>query len=315
MQMSSNKPWAGWAMALLATFALSTTAPAGRAAIRGGMNPTALLAARYILAWALMSITLGAARRQPDPAPGSEAPSPDYTIGRLKSMKIDRRGIALCGLAGLASGATANLYFWSFSRINASIAAMLTSVYPLVVLILLALRGERFSLLRGVRLALGIAGVYLLLGPSGQVDVLGAILALLAATSFALQVVIVQWYLGPYPVRVVAYWIITVTALIVLGLWLASGAPWYVPGWQSWVAIGVLVVVSTYLSRLAMFRAIQEIGSGQVALLSPLETLMAVLWSIAFLQESLSPLQWLGGSLILSSALLATVRSRHAASY
>ena len=63
-----------------------------------------------------------------------------------------------------------------------------------------------------------------------------------------------------------------------------------------------------------MFRAIQEIGSGQLALLSPLETLLAILWSVAFLQESLSLFQWFGGSLILSSALLAAFRSKRAVS-
>ncbi|MBN1147064.1 MAG: DMT family transporter [Anaerolineales bacterium] len=306
--MSSNKSALGWGMALIATFALSTTAPVGRAAIKAGMNPTALLAARYCLAWALLSLTLSVTRRSPGLASEPAA-------SRSSSLRIDRRGIVLCSLAGLASGAATNLYFWSLSRINASISAMLISIYPLAVLLLLALRGERFSLLSGARLALGIAGVYMLLGAGGQVeDAQGALLALLSAASFAIQLVIVQWYLGPYPVKVVANYIVAVTALVVLGLWLASGAPWYVPGWQGWLEIGVLAVISTYISRLAMFRAIQEIGSGQVALLSPLETLLAVIWSLVFLQESLSLIQGLGGGLILSSALLAASQSRRPAS-
>jgi len=293
--MRIDKSWIGWAMAFLATGALSTTAPVGRAAILAGINPTALLAARYTIAAVLLSATLRL------------IPSPNSS---QKSSQIDRKGLLLCGVAGIASGAATLSYFWSFSRINASISAMLVSLYPLIVLVLLALRGERFTFLKSLRLGLGVGGVYLLLGPGGNLDALGVILALFSALSFAIQLVIIQWYLGFYPSRLITYYVVAITALLVAGFWLVGGATWYVPGWQVWLAIIFLAVVSTYLSRLAMFSAIQTLGSGQVALLSPLETLLAVIWSIAFLQERLSLFQWIGSSLILASALLIIVQPR-----
>jgi drug/metabolite transporter (DMT)-like permease len=288
-QMRTDKAWFSWMMAFLATAALSTTAPVGRAAILAGMNPTALLAARYTIAAILLSATL---RFTTHPQANS------------RRNQIDLRGLLLCSAAGVASGAATLSYFWSFSRINASISAMLVSLYPLIVLVLLALRGERFTLLNSLRLGLGAGGVYLLLGPGGVVDAWGVILALISALSFATQLVIIQWYLSVYPSRLVTYYVVSITALLVAGLWLVSGAEWRVLGWQVWLAIIFLAVVSTYLSRLAMFSAIQALGSGQVALLSPLETFLAVVWSIAFLRESLSPFQWIGGILILASAML-----------
>jgi drug/metabolite transporter (DMT)-like permease len=283
-------------MAFLATAALSTTAPVGRAAILTGINPTALLAARYTIAAILLSATLRLTS------------SPQVNSGR---DRIDQKGLLLCATAGLASGAATLTYFWSFSRINASISAMLVSLYPLIVLVLLALRGERFTFLMSLRLGLGIGGVYLLLGPGGMVDTWGVILALISALSFATQLVIVQWFLGAYPSRLVTYYVVTITALLVGSLWLVGGADWYVSGWQVWLAILFLAVVSTYLSRLAMFSAIQTLGSGQVALLSPLETFLAVVWSIAFLRESLSLFQLFGGILILASAALILARPEH----
>jgi drug/metabolite transporter (DMT)-like permease len=293
--MRTDKSWIGWTMAFLATAALSTTAPVGRGAILAGMNPTTLLAARYTIAAILLSATLRFI----------SAPNPNQ-----RGIQIDRRGLMLCGAAGVASGAATLSYFWSFSRINASISAMLVSLYPLIVLVLLALRGERFTFLKSLRLGLGVGGVYLLLGPGGKVDALGVSLALTSALCFAVQLVIIQWYLGTYPSSLVTYYVVATTALLVAGLWLVGGAAWYVPGWQVWAAIIVLAVVSTYLSRLAMFSAIQSLGSGQVALLSPLETLLAVVWSVAFLQESLSLIQWAGGSLILASAVLILSKPR-----
>ncbi|MEZ4638614.1 MAG: EamA family transporter [Caldilineaceae bacterium] len=43
-------------------------------------------------------------------------------------------------------------------------------------------------------------------------------------------------------------------------------------------------------------------------MLNPLEILLAVIWSILFLHERLSLTTWLGGGLILFSALLAIQR-------
>jgi len=284
-------------MAFLATGALSTTAPVGRAAILAGMNPTALLVARYAIAALLLNTTLHFI---------------PLSNSNPKRSQIDHRGLLLCGAAGIASGAATLTYFWSFSRINASISAMLVSLYPLIVLVLLALHGERFTGLKSLRLALGISGVYLLLGPGGNLDSWGVILALISALSFAIQLVIVQWYLSIYPSRIVTYYVVAITALLLAAIWLIGGPAWHVPSWQVWLAIIFLAVVSTYLSRLAMFSAIKTLGSGQVALLSPLETFLAVVWSIVFLQESLNPFQWIGGSLILASAMLIMAQTRRA---
>ncbi len=139
---------------------------------------------------------------------------------------------------------------------------------------------------------------------------LGALLVLVAAVTYAIHLVLVQWFLRDYGVGAVATYIAVGMTAIVVGTWLAQGAEWHDPGWQGWLAIGALAVVGTYLAHLAMLSAIRGIGSGQTALLAPLETLLAVLWSILLLHERLTLPQWLGGSLIGLSALLAVRRLR-----
>ncbi len=278
----------GWTMAITATVALSTVAPVGRAAILVGMHPTTLLVARYTLASILLGLTLRFT-----------------TAGRLN---IDRRGLLMCSVAGVANGVATVAYFWALSRISASIASMLISLYPLVVLVLLALRGERLSAHKLIRLGLGITGVYLLLGPGGQVDGLGVLLALIAAASYAVYLVIIQWFLSSYPIQSTTYYVVMTMTVLILGLWLVQDAEWYVSGQQGWIAILIIALVGTYLARLATFRAVQGVGSAQLALLAPLETLLVVFWSLLFLGERLTLYQWLGGSLILLSALLARQR-------
>jgi drug/metabolite transporter (DMT)-like permease len=71
-----------------------------------------------------------------------------------------------------------------------------------------------------------------------------------------------------------------------------------------------LAVVSTFIARLLLFSGIRRLGSGQFALLAPLETLLTVIWSYLFLQERLTAIQWAGGLLILFSMVLAVQRLR-----
>ena len=59
-------------------------------------------------------------------------------------------------------------YFWGLTRIESSMAAMIISVSPLLVLSMLALRGERFTYRHIIRVALALVGVYLLIGPGGR---------------------------------------------------------------------------------------------------------------------------------------------------
>jgi drug/metabolite transporter (DMT)-like permease len=275
-------------MAIFAIFAFSLSPPIAKAVITQGMDPTALLALRFFVAALLLVSTIGVI-----------APN---------RLRIDRSGFLRCVGAGLALGSMTLAFYWSFTRIEASVASMILALYPLVVLGLLALRGEKFTYINTIRLALGLGGVYLLIGPGGQVDLLGTLLVLCACCAFGLYLVILQWFLQDYDTQTVAMYVVATMSVLTAGLWLVQGAEWYVPGWQSWLAIGVLVVINTYLAQQALFAAVRSIGSGQMALLGPLETLLTVLWSFIFLHERLSVLQWIGGSLILSSMLLAVQR-------
>jgi drug/metabolite transporter (DMT)-like permease len=151
-------------------------------------------------------------------------------------------------------------------------------------------------------------GVYLLIGPSGDVNWTGALLALLATILFSFQLAATQWLLVGYPVRSIVFYVTIIMAAFVVGWWVILGAPWTDLGPGQWAIVLVLAIVSTVVARLAYYGAVGRIGSGQLALFGPLETLLSVIWSILFLNEQLSPVQFLGGALILFSAMLAVER-------
>lgn len=284
--------WLGWTLAVASTIAFSMSTVLGKAAIIIGLNPTTLLVVRFGIATFLLAASIAVT-------------TPDR-------LRIDRKGFLIATTAGVINGIGALCFFWALTRIDASIATMIYSLNPLVVLGLLALRGEKLTYRHIIRLLLGVSGVYLLVGPgaapAGGVDWLGVLLVLGNILSVAIELALVQWFMQGYGTRTVTLYVLLSMLGVIVAYWLAQGAEWHDPGWQGWLVIGSLALICTYFAWLAMFTGIRYIGSGQVALLIPLETLLSVLWAFLFLRERLTAWQSAGGLLILLSALLAIRR-------
>jgi drug/metabolite transporter (DMT)-like permease len=287
---SRRLPWLGWAMALLATLAFSIVPPIGKAAITQGVDPMILVMLRLAITAVLLGGTLA--------------------ITAPRQLRIDQRSLWICVVSGLANGVGMLMFFFALTRLHASIGSMIFSLNPVLTLSLLALRGERFTYRNTIRLTLGVTGVYFLIGPGGQVDWGGVLLAFGAVITAPVQVLLMQWYLQDADPMAVTFYTVATMALVAAGGWLLQGAGWDTPAWQGWLLIGTLAVISTYLSRLAMFVAVREIGGGQFSLFAPLEMLLTVIWSMLFLSERLALWQWVGGGLILLSAALAARRWR-----
>jgi drug/metabolite transporter (DMT)-like permease len=280
----------GWLWALGATAAFSLAPTVSKAAIDLGADAVGLLTLRLGATTVLLSATVGLAGAGRRPLRG--------------------RAFRMAVAAGAANGIGMVTFFASLTYLDASVASMIFSISPLFLLVLLALRGERFTYRNLIRLALGLGGVYLLIGPGGQVSAAGVLLAFGAVVTVPIQIMLIQWYLqdeDPWSVTLC----MVVTMGVVAGAWWAvQGLPWREVPPAVWLLLAVLVVVSTYLARLGMFAAIRAIGGGQFGLLAPVETMLTVMWSVLFLGERLTPIQWLGSALILTSALLALRRLR-----
>jgi drug/metabolite transporter (DMT)-like permease len=285
---ANPRAYSGWLIALLSTLCFSLATPLARGVILLGLDPAALLMLRLVITTALVLGTM--------------------LVTAPSSLRIDRRGLIICIIGGFANGLGMITYFVSLTSISGSIAAMIFSVSPLVVLALLALRGEKFTVRNSVRLVLGLAGVYLLIGPGGQVDGWGAVLASVSVFTVPLQLVLMQWYLQKYDTRTVTLYMIATIMVMALGYWIISGMPFADIGWWGWILVIALAVITTYIARLLLLVAVRHIGSGQFGLLAPLETMLTVVWSFMFLGERLTLVQWAGSLLILFSASLAIQR-------
>lgn len=278
----------GWALAIFTQFAFSLATPIVRAAVILGLVPTTILAVRLLITTSLLGLTL--------------------LVTAPSKFRMDRRGLFVCGVTGSINALGMLGYFWSLKWLNASVAIMIYTLSPVVLLVLLALIGERFTHRNLIRVGLALAGVYLLVGPGGQVSGLGVLLALTAVFSVPIQLTLMQLYLRHYDWRAVTFYLSVVMLIVIGGGWLIQGAEWQNPGLAGWLLLTALAVIATYLSRLAQTSAVALIGAGQVGLLAPLETLLTVTWAVLFLAERVTLIQALGGGLIFISALLASQR-------
>ena len=284
MTFFGSRTWLGWGMAITAIVAYSLNAPLGRGAMLWGVNPTLLLIIRFVLSTAVATIT--------------------FLFTKREILKIGRRGLLLCALLGGLGTFTTLCFYWGLSRINVSIASMIVSTYPLVVLVGLALRGEKITKRNMLRLIFGLGGVYFLIGPSGAADSVGVLLMVGTILGYAVYLILAQWYMQDYNTRAVAFYTDAFMALFMTLFALTQNVEFMLPAWPAFSFIIVMAIVGTFLSRNMLYAAIRRIGSGQVSLLSPLDTMLTVTWSILFLHEHLIPIQWLGAALILISMLL-----------
>lgn len=282
----------GWTAAIFSIICFSIAPPISRNMILHGLNPTQILILRMTITTTALILTVWFSGRELFHMPAH---------GRNWSLAI-----------GVNNGIGMIFYFWSLTRLDASMAAMLMAVAPIVVLTILALNGEPVTRRHIVRMALALSGVYLLIGPGGAVDLIGVLLIAATMVTFAGQIVLTQWHLGGYDGRSSTLYNLMGMTVVLYAFWFFQGMPWRTPTGAEWLSILVLALVSTYAARLASFYAVHRIGGGQVSMLAPVETVLTVIWSMLFLDERLSPVQWAGGLLVLSSALLAIQRLRRA---
>lgn len=297
------KKQTGWLIAITTYFIYSTNSPLAKAVFNEGMSPATLLSGRFLLGSILFVLTL------------------TFTnLGKPKGNErpLDKKGHRYAVVCGILNGTALLCFFYSFDYLQASIASVLgIGLYLVFTLTLLLFWGERLTAVKLLRLTLGLCGVFLLVNPSGgvQVNQTGIYLILVGSFAFSLQMILVQHYLKPFNIWIITAYQVILPTFIVLLFWAFLGIQagkfdLFVPGVLGWTAIIVLGIFATFIGRWLTFTAMTSIGSGEMALLSPLETALVILWSFLFLGEWLSPLQWAGAFLVIMGVLLGQLLTR-----
>jgi drug/metabolite transporter (DMT)-like permease len=201
------------------------------------------------------------------------------------------------------------LISWGETRVDSGVAAVATSSVPIFVA-LLALRfaaSERASTLKGVGLAVGLAGVAVVAGvhPSGGWPaVVGTLAVVLAALCYAVSSLFSQRNL------------VTVGGVELATASVGAGAVAMLPfalvrlpdavGWKSLASAIVLGVVATGIASLIANRLIAEHGAARAMLVNYLLPVFALVYGAAILDEPLTLAKVGGLALILVGVTLAS---------
>jgi drug/metabolite transporter (DMT)-like permease len=227
-----------------------------------------------------------------------------YSVFWREYIRIGWHNLLGCIGMGAVNGVGSLFYYTGLQELDASLATLIYTLYPIWVFIFLSASGHEISRLAMLRLALSLAGLYFITstGPL-RPNSLGVMLMLASAAAYGWHLVLGQWVLADVSSRTVTLYVLTTMAVLVSGVRLAGGQALQPIGGAGWGAILGLAIV-TALSRLMMFAGLRMLGGVQTALLGITELITTLLVAFIVLRERLSLAQWVGAAIIITSVLL-----------
>lgn len=290
--MSRNSSDYGFIAALITPILMGIAPIFGKLAIHAGVDPYTLAAIRTCMAALLLWMIYLAFFRQ--------------------YIYIFPAGLLGTIVVGAVNGFGSLLYYNGLLLLdNASLAQLLNMLYVIFTVLLVRIYGQRISLLNLIRVVLAMVAVYLLTVGSPyitSVHTFGILLMIGGAFMYALHVVLSQRVMFEMPAPTMALYALTWMGVTVLVARLIYGAfsphTWQPTYSDGWIYIAGLTAV-TALSRVTLFSGVRNIGSLQTILLNVAELGVTLLVAFFWLGEQMTPIQWVGVIIMLSSVVLS----------
>lgn len=199
---------------------------------------------------------------------------------------------------------------------GASITSFVTGTYPLLAVVVAAvLLGEPLGRRGVLALALAALGLVLLARPGGaHVELLGVLVALGAALSFALYLGLARRWADPsrLPTLTVAFWLLVSSFLVTGALQLFVDPGALVPrlSLEGWAALVWLALPASALPHVLVVATLRRMPASRAAPFLLLMPIAGTLIAAALLGERLDQIQLAGAGLILLGIAAATLRGR-----
>ncbi|MFK7791218.1 MAG: DMT family transporter [Devosiaceae bacterium] len=194
-----------------------------------------------------------------------------------------------------------SLIFWGQQEIGASLSSILNGATPFFTVLIagLVLADERFTSAKIIGLAIGFAGVVLVIGPRhllGLGDNLLSELAVIGATiSYGFAGVWGRRFAGENPMAT-ATGQLTISTLMMLPIAFLFEDPLglAMPSTTAIVSVIGLAVISTALAYMLFFQILKMAGATNVSLVTMLIPAVTMLIAVPVLGETIDPLKLLG---------------------
>jgi drug/metabolite transporter (DMT)-like permease len=283
----------GALLVLISSIAFSTKAILVKLAYRQGIDSVSLLALRF----------------------GFSAPFFAYAAfggrlrGKVPSRLTRRDGVAIIALGVLGYYLASLSDFIGLRYISAGLERLILFVYPtLVVVIEAGLFKTRLDLRQKLALFVTYAGIFLAF--RGELGSLGSNVPRGAAWVFASALTYAAYLIGAGQLvpklgsqRFTALALLSATAAVLSHAWL-SGARLFGLPLAAYLIGLVMALVATVLPAFLLARGIALIGSGPAAIVSTVGPVSTILLAYLFLQEAVTPIEFVGTALVVIGATL-----------
>ena len=282
---SMRHHWRGNALVLCSAISFGFMPIFARLAYQNQVNVRELLLVRFIIAFLAMGAFLLLTGRHVVP-----------TRNQL---------LVLLVLGAVGYFAQSTLYFTSLLYIPVSIVALILYTYPpFVVAGSLALGWEKMSFSLALSLTLALVGLGLVANPTGNIVLLGVLMALGASVTYTIYILVSTKVLRSVNGEVASFYVMGAAALsFLLSNSLTGGIniSWSL---EAWVWVLLISVVNTVVAITTFFQGVRIIGPSRASVISSIEPVTAIIVASIVFTESLNIYQSVGGFLIVLATLV-----------
>ena len=224
-----------------------------------------------------------------------------------------KKELLLLILSGAAMGVNWILLFEAYKYTTVSVATLSYYFAPVIVMIVCPfIFKERLTSKQITCFVMATAGLVLITGTSGggERDLLGILFGLGAALFYATVMLLNKFIKGVTGIHRTFVQFISAIAVLIPYVAFTSGFNLGSLDKLGWGALLVVGLVHTGITYCMYFYALKELPGQQVAILSYIDPLVAVLVSVAWLREGITIPQIIGGILILGFTLWCELPDR-----
>jgi drug/metabolite transporter (DMT)-like permease len=213
--------------------------------------------------------------------------------------------VSLFFLGGVLYTLQSTFYFSAVRYIPASLAALILYLYPVIVALLaVLLENETLSWKSMSPALLSLIGIVIVLGvPVERPDWFGVLLAFGAALVYSVYIIIGRRVVARIPALVTTAFIsvfAAVSFLVYGGITQSLNFDFPV---ETWVLVLGIVLFSTILAMATFFAGMDIIGSTRASILSTIEPVITIGFSVLLLDEKISWGQGAGALLVLTGTI------------
>lgn len=238
-----------------------------------------------------------------------------------RAFKPDRRHIRHMLVLGAVNGWIPNaMTAMAITRIDSALAAMIQAASPLIVALLshVFLAEERMTARRALGIAIGLGGIFLLVGPAALLDAggtaIGGLLMIAVSLSYASGTVYVR-RVRPSDNSAVALGQQICSTLPALALCLAFEP---IPAWDQpalvWAALLGVGVIASAIPMAMFLQLLRFAEATQAASVGYLMPIWAAGFGVILLGERLAPTTLLAAAIVLTGVWLVASPGRRRAS-